>query len=965
MKSKFKAEWGFSAPSDVKPPRKKLKYDLNQFDEPELKKLDFSPIQPISINPQRQPLSNTINYDSTKSMVPKGAPKNQFDLGNALVMGLAGVDALIAPPKIKSPVVQPYTNYSYNPTPNGTGSQMLMKRGGKVKAIEGMMLPLEEEKPGRRKRKDLQKNLRNNFGFSGVIDETGTWIDHPTEEKAMKVMLQFMKNNWDTNADRPSNNYRPEWQHQSYDPQQLPQLDTAKKGAKVKCADGMTVENDNYSQISPSMLQVEGKSHANGGTDIDFMGTQIEAEKGEPMTLDKQGNLTIFGALKNPVTNNKYKTDAKMLAKKENKARKFFDGGLELINNNDPKGRYSSYAFNAGKAMMMGGKGKLDEINQAKEHLGELQNAHLQLIGEADHTAANGKKMDPNGGKVDPAKDYAEQKASFEEILKNPSKHQKYEVEQAKEFMKNPSAFYKSLVDYNTNAIKTGSKESFWKDEIDSYNQVLDYLKNPKKYATPKQTTNTTGDSKTNSSNQWEFRGTNTKGLDQKILDFVKIAELKGLTGYSGPQSGVSQRNTKSGRLSRHAQKQALDMIFSDKDAYNKILADPDLSGYLINNGLTAINEYDPSIANKTGANVGHIHIGYDKGTPTSNKFREDAKSKWSKDNPSWKWNTRVPSKGTKPLSTGVMGDIYDTEGGQVPPPENIPHDWTDTNVRTSAPNQPVEPTKLNDYQFNFSDKKRTPYSNAKPLDLTNVLGEAYGIATNQQEPVFMQQYQPDLYTPYQVSFQDRLNNNNRTFNASQQLVGYNPEALSTLSAEVYNANNQVSADEFRTNQAISNDITNKNISLLNEAKGKNLQLADTQYVRQSQAKSNTKAINQEALNSISSKVLQNKRENNSLRVYENLYPNYRFDEKYNKDFVGAKASEAIDWQGIGTNSNATKEVQTINPDGTLKQIKRTIEPLEFEMKKEKLKDFIQKRKTPNVFEKGGKVPPRKWISSI
>lgn len=881
-KKKLKAEYGFSVPTDVKPPKKKFKLTDDAINEaydsfePNLKKMDFGIQQTLQPN-DRQPLRDTINPNPMASMVPVGQRKQSPDYSSLMALGLTAIDALIPGPKIKNPVVQPYENYSYNQNPYGTGSQMLMKKGGKVKADLGGLMPLDDD-PKRKKKKDLQGTVRKNFGFDGVIDDSGRAIDYPTMEKTIKVMSQFMKNNWGPEAPNPSNNYIPQWQHQSYDPVQLPQIDTARKGGKMKAQNGINIENDNYSQLSPSIFQVEGNSHANGGTDINFMGNTIEAEKGEPITMDNQGNLTIFGNMKNPLTGNKYKKDAQMLARKENKAKKYFDTGLELIDNNDPKGKYSAYAFNAGKVMMMGGKGKLDEINQAKEHLGDLQNAHLQLVGEENKTARNGIKMYANGGKADP-----------------PAK--------------------------------------------------------------------------------WKFNGTDTKGLDQKILDFVKIAEAKGLGGYSGPQSGVSQRNTKSGRLSRHAQKQALDMIFSSPDAYQKILSDPDLSGYLVNNGLTAINEYDPKTANKTGATTGHIHIGYDKGTAISDKFRQDAKQKWGNDNPTWNWSNRVGSKG-KPIVGAPSGDFYDVPGipstklpyddktgkHYIVPPELI------SGNQNTPPVKPQSPTQLNDYQFNFSDKKRTPYSNAKPLDLTNVLGEAYGVATNQQEPVFMQQYQPDLYSPYKVSFQDRINQNNRTFNASQQLAGYNPEALSTLSGELYNANSQVSADEFRTNQGIANDITNKNISLLNEAKGKNLQLADTQYIRQSQAKSNTKAVNQEALNSISSKVLQNKKENNALRVYENLYPDFRFDKNYQKDYVGAPAADVIDWQGIGGNTQqgASRQTYTYNPDGTLKQSRvssSTKSPTEQELEAERLKQL--KEKGIPKLKDGGKVNLRKWLSSI
>jgi hypothetical protein len=56
--------------------------------------------------------------------------------------------------------------------------------------------------------------------------------------------------------------------------------------------------------------------------------------------------------------------------------------------------------------------------------------------------------------------------------------------------------------------------------------------------------------------------------------------------------------------------------------------------------------------------------------------------------------------------------------------------------------------------------------------------------------------------------------------------------------------------------------LTNKNVGILNDAQRMNLGLADQQYTRQELAKSNTKAINHAALDSIASKYLQHEADN-------------------------------------------------------------------------------------------------------
>jgi hypothetical protein len=57
----------------------------------------------------------------------------------------------------------------------------------------------------------------------------------------------------------------------------------------------------------------------------------------------------------------------------------------------------------------------------------------------------------------------------------------------------------------------------------------------------------------------------------------------------------------------------------------------------------------------------------------------------------------------------------------------------------------------------------------------------------------------------------------------------------------------------------------------MNDAQLKNIGLYDQQYIRQSQAKSNTKAITQAALSSIADKYSKNALENRTLQTYEGI----------------------------------------------------------------------------------------------
>ena len=196
-----------------------------------------------------------------------------------------------------------------------------------------------------------------------------------------------------------------------------------------------------------------------------------------------------------------------------------------------------------------------------------------------------------------------------------------------------------------------------------------------------------------------------------------------------------------------------------------------------------------------------------------------------------------------------------------------------------------LKPTVITNKRNAFMDifNQVLPYlrpSDAEELDPTQVIGEMYALANNQVEAVQAQKFTPELGTPYDISLQDMLNENQADYNATQRLVGYNPAALSQLNSQKYKANQRVLAEQFRLNQAQKDRVYGENRNILNQAKLQNLNILDQQYVRQAQALSNTKATTQAALNSIASKYAQNKLDNRKLATYENMY-NYRYDPRF------------------------------------------------------------------------------------
>ena len=161
-------------------------------------------------------------------------------------------------------------------------------------------------------------------------------------------------------------------------------------------------------------------------------------------------------------------------------------------------------------------------------------------------------------------------------------------------------------------------------------------------------------------------------------------------------------------------------------------------------------------------------------------------------------------------------------------------------------------------------------------LDPEEIYPEYYAMATNQLEPVQAQTFQPMLDTPYDISFNDQINAIDSQSRAAIRAAGSNPAAQAQIMSQSLEAKNRVLGEQSRVNQANKMGTYNRNRALLNDAQLKNLQILDQQYVRQAQAKSNTRAQALEALKSIANKTAQNKLENQTLNVYENMY-NYRF----------------------------------------------------------------------------------------
>lgn len=252
--------------------------------------------------------------------------------------------------------------------------------------------------------------------------------------------------------------------------------------------------------------------------------------------------------------------------------------------------------------------------------------------------------------------------------------------------------------------------------------------------------------------------------------------------------------------------------------------------------------------------------------------------------------------------------------------------------------------------QESSNDKKRKAPSLADRNKLTplDFLSE---IAAVLDKPDFVQgqSFRPNLLQSYQVSFQDRLNENNASFRAAQRATVNNPAAQAFLASQKYNADNQILGEQFRTNQGISNQIINQNTQIMNDAELRNLQLADLQYDRQQQAKAVTDNRRQQAFASISNKLGQNRRDNNTIRLQENLF-NFRPDE--NMQLQNYNETPNF-YSSRGISNSPYRTVVTTDETGNQK-IKQII-PSQQEQQ-EDYYDMERKRRASTRFKFGGRL---------
>jgi len=583
----------------------------------------------------------------------------------------------------------------------------------------------------------------------------------------------------------------------------------------------LSVENNAIKPISESFSILGGQPHSNGGTDIFYNGQWVEAQKGEPLSKNDNGDVVAWGKMKNPITNNLFETDAKLLAKDENtisKLQKKADSLMPSTVSSDMNG----LAYNTASVIQDAINIKQKNLDFKKQYFSDIQQNILDM---ADYIGADPNKFSKTLAKNGATIRSGKVKVKIKGLPKMQNGGQfdnylQYDEDLRNYLNQNPNLFVTDgiqprdkLYGQHVNGVGYG----------DYYNQPLNNINAIRALQ-----------------GQSSFDVSTPKGVkDYQSWYNQQFKDYTGRNYYTGTDDPIGIDSKYGNKTSSHLLTQG-----HFKGLQNKTLT-ADQINQMSDSDFKAIS-----------------------GMSKSDFFKS---------------NQQTPG-------INIMGR-YNFDAPIAPLPDaSVP-----SNPVITAQPRPINQLPAQNPYIPQEAKKLPSLADRNKLGLANFLPE---IAAIFEKPTYVegQQYNPELYSPYSVSFQDRINQNQADFNRVAQSLKDNPAALATLAGQLRQANDQVYGEQFRVNQGIANQVNNQNIGILNDARLKNIQLNDEKYLRQEQARANTKENRDRALQSISNKFLQNKAENNTIRMIENL-SNYRLNE--NLQAQNYNEAPVINWHGM------------------------------------------------------------------
>lgn len=660
-----------------------------------------------------------------------------------------------------------------------------------------------------------------------------------------------------------------------------------KDGGLLPNPEFIQVEDNNVKPLSHSFIQITGDSHKKGGEKVLTQGQIIEAEGGEPVSKNLEGDTVFWGKMKNPITGKSFRKDAQDLAKEENKATKQLNQATELILNKDPEKKFDYLSFSAGRVKQDAANQKLKDMSERKELYGDVQQMMLDYSHENNIDPKNFYKEMENGGKV---------------------KKKKVTI---------------------TGIAQDGRTVSAAQNFVGNLNQVPVIQNIPQQAVQQSAPVPLMSGTYNKDNNQDKAAliasirmAAERHNVDPNIFEKQIFQE----SGFNPKAKSKAGAKGIAQFMPATAREMGLDPNNLVTDNWNSIEQQIDaaarymsqLKGQLNGDDILAAAAYNGGIKNIKG-NLRELgrRQGRDIDTITGQDWYNFMSSREDKPKGQLETINYINNIAIKPSS-----DFWDDKGGEIskfreqyyieqaPPPERIDIQPINTGIQVQP--LPVEAPTANNVQP-ISQERISEAARAQPQDPTqpqpipsladrnrlNPLDLLPEIAAIFDRPDYVegQQFNPVLNTPYRVSYQDMINQNQANFNRISN-ASNNPEAMATLAGQLYDANQRVYAEEFRQNQQIANTVANQNVGILNQAQLQNIQLADQQYVRQAQAQANTEANRNAALASISNKYAQHRAQNNDIRMIENLF-NYRPDE--NMQLQNYNAPVTFNTQGVQT----------------------------------------------------------------
>lgn len=283
--------------------------------------------------PGDAPVPETDSPVAERSSMPHKPLNFNVNTADIRTATLQGINALLPQQKPKDNLN--LYQMAVQTNSNGTGSHTSFKEGGKIY--------IKPENRGK---------------FNAYKKRTGKTTEEALHSKDPHVrrMAQFAKN-------------ASKWKHED--------------GGMVPVgANGLSVEDGDFTILSPETIKLEGPKHTDGGQMIMYGDQPVEAEGGETIHVSPvDGSAVVGGNLYIPGTNTKYKKGFEKIAKQEKKNNKYQNRISTVMNNiTDPKNRYGSPT--AGSVQVMNDELQRNKMKTAniKEYLTQMQNTQLDLI---------------------------------------------------------------------------------------------------------------------------------------------------------------------------------------------------------------------------------------------------------------------------------------------------------------------------------------------------------------------------------------------------------------------------------------------------------------------------------------------------------------------------------------------------------------------------------------------------------